>query len=68
MLESFARSYLACEYKIVGVVQGYKEDTAKVLVNGEHVDTRVLVNSGILVGYHIEHAIQAIEKDDASGK
>ena len=49
-------------YGIVGVVQGYKEDTAKVVVNGKHVDTQLLVNSGILVGYSIEHAIQAIVK------
>jgi len=50
-------------YRILGVVQGYREDTAKVLVNGQHVDTQLLVNSGILVGYSIEHAIQAIERD-----
>jgi S1-C subfamily serine protease len=50
-------------YRIVGVVQGYKEDTAKVLVNGEHVDTALLVNSGILVGYSIRSAIQAIEQE-----
>lgn len=55
-------------YKICGVVKGYKEDTAKILVNGEHVDTQLLVNSGILVGYSIRHAIQAIEKERASEK
>jgi hypothetical protein len=49
-------------YGIAGVVMGYKEDTAKVLINGQHVDTQLLVNSGILVGYGIEHAIQAIER------
>jgi len=48
-------------YRIIGVVKGYREDTAKVLVNGQHVDTQLLVNSGILVGYSIEHAIQAIK-------
>jgi hypothetical protein len=48
-------------YRILGVVKGYKEDTAKVLVNGEHVDTQLLVNSGILLGYSISHVIQAIE-------
>jgi hypothetical protein len=42
-------------YRILGVVKGYKEDTAKVLVNGEHVDTQLLVNSGILLGYSISH-------------
>jgi len=52
-------------YRVLGVVKGYREDTAKVLINGEHVDTRLLVNSGILVGYSIEHAIQAIERRSA---
>jgi hypothetical protein len=49
-------------YRILGVVQGYREDTAKVLINGQHVDTKLLVNSGILVGYSIDHAIQAIKQ------
>lgn len=49
-------------YEILGVVKGYKEDTAKVLVNGVHIDTQLLVNSGILIGYSIQHALQAIEK------
>lgn len=48
-------------YRICGVVKGYREDTAKILVNGERVDTNLLVNSGILVGYSISHALQAIE-------
>jgi hypothetical protein len=34
-------------YGIAGVVKGYKEDTAKVLISGERVDTQILVNSGI---------------------
>jgi hypothetical protein len=49
-------------YRITGVVKGYKSDAAKVLVNGEPVDTQLLVNSGILVGYNIKHAIEAIER------
>jgi len=49
-------------YRLMGVVQGYRNDTAKVLVNGQQVDTNLLVNSGILVGYSIEHAIQAIQR------
>ena len=48
--------------KIIGVVKGYKEDTAKVLLNGVHVDTQLLVNSGILIGYSINHAVEAIEQ------
>jgi hypothetical protein len=50
--------------KILGVVKGYKEDTAKVIVNGVHVDTQLLVNSGILIGYSISHAFEAIEQGD----
>jgi S1-C subfamily serine protease len=49
------------EYAILGVVKGYKEDSAKVLINGQHVDTQLLVNTGILVAYSIEHAMKAIE-------
>lgn len=55
-------------YRIWGVVQGYREDTAKAIINGQHVDTQLLVNSGILVGYSIDHAIQAIDKADAPSK
>jgi trypsin-like peptidase len=49
-------------YRIVGVVRGYKPEAAKTLVNGVPIDTALLVNSGILIGYSIEHAIQAIEQ------
>lgn len=49
-------------YRILGVVEGYREEAAKVVVNGVQVDTRLLVNSGILIGYSIRHAIQAIEQ------
>lgn len=52
------------KYKLLGVVQGYKNDTAKLLVNGTQVDTNILVNSGILVGYSIKHVAQAIESGD----
>ena len=47
-------------YEIVGVVQGYKLEAAKAVVNGQPVDTQILVNPGILVGYSIEHAVKAI--------
>src|ERR1022692_1371919 len=48
-------------YRILGVVQGYKVENAKMMVNGQPADTQVLVNSGILIGYSIAHAIQAID-------
>jgi hypothetical protein len=55
-------------YKIIGVVKGYKPEAAKIMVNGQPVDTNLLVNSGILVGYSIDHAIQAIESDQDGKK
>jgi hypothetical protein len=53
-------------YRILAVVQGYKNDQALALVNGQQVDTNILVNSGILVAYSIDHAVQAIDKELAS--
>lgn len=50
-------------YEVLGVVKGYREDTAKVMVNGKRVDTAILVNSGILVGYSILHAIDAMDAE-----
>ena len=55
-------SFAKHEYQIIGVVQGFRDDKATVLVNDKHVDTQLLVNSGILTGYSINHAIQAIER------
>ena len=52
-------------YGIFGVVQGYRLDNAKTVVNGHPVDSEVLVNSGILIGYSIDHAIQAIKQSHA---
>ena len=54
-------------YKILAVVKGYRNDTAKILINGKQVETNILVNSGILVSYSIQHAIDAIEKNLAPG-
>ena len=54
------------KYGILGVVQGYRNDTAKVIVNGQAVNTQLLVNSGILRGYSIRHVIQAIERSEQS--
>jgi hypothetical protein len=50
-------------YRILGVVKGYKPEAAQIQVNGVATDTNILVNSGILVGYSIKHAMDAIEKD-----
>ena len=50
------------KYKVLSVVKGYKPDTAKMMINGQQVDTNLLVNSGILVSFSICHVIDAIEK------
>jgi hypothetical protein len=47
---------------MIGEVQSYREDSAKVLINGQHVDTNLLVNFGILVGYSIQRVVQALEQ------
>ena len=52
------------EYRIIGVVEGYKFENAEELIGGKAVETKLLVNSGILVGYSIVHAIQAMEQDE----
>jgi Trypsin-like peptidase domain len=48
-------------YRLIAVVQGYRDDHATVLVNGEHVPTPFIINSGILIAYSLIHAIEAIE-------
>lgn len=53
------------KYEILGVVMGYRSDTAKISMNGVPANTNILVNSGILISYSISHAIDAIEKDEA---
>ncbi len=51
-------------YRLLGVVMGYREETAKTQIkNGKQVDTKILVNSGILIAYSIKHAVEAIEED-----
>jgi hypothetical protein len=52
------------KYRILGVVKGYRPESAKIDVNGQQMDTQYMVNSGILVGYLIEYVNQAIEADD----
>ena len=53
-------------YKILGVVKGYRPDTAKAVINGRQVDTNILINSGIIVTYSIRHALDAIEKSSST--
>lgn len=51
------------QYRILAVVSGYKNAQAEAVINGQKVDTNILVNSGILISYSIEHAMEAIRKD-----
>jgi hypothetical protein len=46
-------------------VKGYRNDKAETIVNGKQVETDLLANSGILVGYSISHAIDAIKRAQA---
>lgn len=56
------------KWKILGVIKGYRPEPAKVLIGGKEVDTTILVNSGILIAYDIEHALQAIDAIEPEGK
>jgi len=49
-------------YRIMGLLKGYRPESAKMIIKGNPADTNLLVNSGILIGYSIKHAIQAIEQ------
>jgi S1-C subfamily serine protease len=51
-------------YQILGVVKGFKPEAAQIVVNGQPVDTQVMVNSGILIAYDIKHAVDAIDADN----
>jgi hypothetical protein len=56
-------------YAVLGVVKGYREENGvKAMVNGQQVDTQLLSNSGILVGYSIANAVDAIVAADAPTK
>jgi hypothetical protein len=55
------------EYKILSVVKGYINDTAKTIVNKQQVDTSYLVNSGIMISYSITNALEAINLDLGAG-
>lgn len=56
-------------YAVLGVVKGYRaENGVKAIVNGQQVDTQLLSNSGILVGYSIANAVDAIVAAEAQRK
>lgn len=48
-------------WKIIGVIQGYYPEAARTRVGKEDVDTKILMNSGILVAYSIKHALETID-------
>lgn len=48
-------------WKVLGVIQGYENERAQVRVGRGYVETPILVNSGILVAYDIQYALDAID-------
>ncbi len=52
--------------KLLGVVSAYKQEQAKTKVGKSEVATNILTNSGIVIGYSIEHATAAITESLAS--
>jgi len=54
------------KWQILGVIKGYYEEAAKTKLGGQSIDTKILVNSGILVGYSIKHALEAIDNTGAA--
>jgi S1-C subfamily serine protease len=49
------------KWKVMAVVQGYRPEAAKLRIGKTEVDTKILVNSGILVAYDIKYAVDAID-------
>jgi hypothetical protein len=47
--------------KVAAIISGYRPDTAEAVVNGQQVSTNILVNSGIVIAYDIQHALDAID-------
>lgn len=50
------------KWKIAGVVMGFETEPAMIKVGKRYVNTKYLVNSGILIGYDIEHALETIDR------
>jgi hypothetical protein len=48
-------------WDIVAVVSGFEPEAAKKLVGKEYVDTTTFVNSGVIVGYPLQPALDAID-------
>jgi S1-C subfamily serine protease len=54
------------QWQIVAVVSGYLPEASQVRLQGHSVDSRDLVNSGVMIGYSIRHVLDAI--DASTGK
>lgn len=50
------------KWMILAVLSGYRPMNAQTRVGKNTVDTNILVNSGIVVSYSIQHALDAIDK------
>lgn len=50
-------------YRLLSVVSGFRYERADAEVNGAAVQSQTLLNSGILLSYSLQHAIDAIDED-----
>ncbi|MGC2194901.1 MAG: serine protease [Terriglobales bacterium] len=55
------------EWRVIAVVSGYLPESTQVKVGREMVDSKQMVNSGILVGYSIQHVLDAIDSSLEAG-
>ncbi len=56
------------KWQIVAVVSGYLPEASQVSLQGHLIDSHDLVNSGIMVGYHIRHVLDAIDASTEAAK
>jgi hypothetical protein len=49
------------QWRIGAVVMGYDPEPAEIRVGDHYVASKYLVNSGVMIGYEIHHALDALE-------
>lgn len=58
--------YKRSKWMIVAVISGYRSTEAQARVGRNFVNTNILVNSGIVITYSVQHAVDAIDTALAS--
>jgi len=53
------------EYKVGGIISGYRYDLENAVVGGQKLDIQYKTNTGIIIAYSIENAIEIIKKNPA---